>query len=280
MSLAYAATEAAAEGAAHEGTHSVGDAILHHVQDTNVFDIWPQHLTIHLPEIHLFGIDFSITKHLVLMWIACVILVLIFRYINRRQQEVPTGLYNFIEAIVVFLRDEVVVPTMGTEGKQYLPFLGTIFFFILTCNLMGLLPWSATPTGNVTVTAALAFIALVMIQGSGIKEHGVMRHFQNLVPHGIPVWLLPIMIPVEIMGQFTKPFALCIRLFANMTAGHIVILSFLSLTLILKSITVSPISVGFALFISLLEIFIAFLQAYIFTMLTALFMGMAIHPEH
>lgn len=280
MSLAYAATEAAAEGAAHEGAHSVGDAILHHVQDTNVFDIWPPHLTIHLPEIHLFGIDFSITKHLVLMWIACVILVLIFRYINRRQQEVPTGLYNFIEAIVVFLRDEVVVPTMGTEGKQYLPFLGTIFFFILTCNLMGLLPWSATPTANVTVTAALAFIALVMIQGSGIKEHGMMHHFQNLVPHGIPVWLLPIMIPVEIMGQFTKPFALCIRLFANMTAGHIVILSFLSLTVILKSITVSPISVGFALFISLLEIFIAFLQAYIFTMLTALFMGMAIHPEH
>jgi F-type H+-transporting ATPase subunit a len=280
MSLAYAATEAGAEGAANEGVHRVGDAILHHVQDSHVFDIWPPHVKIPLPQLHLFGIDFSITKHVVLMWIACVILVLIFRRISRHQQEVPTGLRNLIEAIVIFLRDEVIVPTMGAEGRRYLPFLSTLFFFILTCNLLGLVPWSATATSNVTVTAALAFIALVMIQGSGIREHGVMHHLQNLVPPGIPAWLLPIMIPVEIMGQFTKPFALCIRLFANMTAGHIVIFSFLSLTIMLKSIAVAPMSVGFALFISLLEIFIAFLQAYIFTILTALFMGMAIHPEH
>ena len=109
---------------------------------------------------------------------------------------------------------------------------------------------------------------------------GVKHHLQNLIPHGIPVWLLPIMIPVEIMGQFTKPFALCIRLFANMTAGHIVILSFLSMIFILKSLWVSPISVVFALFISLLELFVAFLQAYIFTMLTSLFIGMSIHPQH
>lgn len=280
MSLAHAATEAGAEGAARGGEHNVGDAILHHVQDTNVFEIWPPHVKIPLPEIHLFGIDFSITKHVVMMWIAVAILVLVFRRINRQPREVPTGLRNLIEAIVVFLRDEVIVPTMGEAGKRYLPFLGTIFFFILTCNLLGLVPWSATATGNVTVTAGLALIALVMIQSSGIKEHGLLHHFQNLVPPGIPTWLLPIMIPVEIMGQFTKPFALCIRLFANMTAGHIVILSFLSLIVILESLAVAPISIGFALFISLLEIFIAFLQAYIFTMLTALFMGMAIHPEH
>src|SRR5437870_1794869 len=106
------------------------------------------------------------------------------------------------------------------------------------------------------------------------------QHVQNLIPHGIPIWLLPIMIPVEIMGQFTTPFALCIRLFANMTAGHIVILSFISMIFILKSILVSPISVFFALFISLLELFVAFLQAYIFTMLTSLFIGMSIHPQH
>jgi F-type H+-transporting ATPase subunit a len=112
------------------------------------------------------------------------------------------------------------------------------------------------------------------------QEYGLKHHLQNLIPPGLPFWLLPIMIPVEIMGQLTKPFALCIRLFANMTAGHIVILSFLSMIFILKSLFVSPISVFFALFISLLELFVAFLQAYIFTMLTSLFIGMSIHPQH
>jgi F-type H+-transporting ATPase subunit a len=169
---------------------------------------------------------------------------------------------------------------MGEEGKRYLPFLLTVFFFILFCNLLGLIPYAATATGNVTVTAALALMALAMIQWGGIQEHGLRHHLHNLVPPGIPAWLLPIMIPVEIMGQFTKPFALCIRLFANMTAGHIVIYSFLGLIFVFESILISPVSVAFALFISLLELFIAFLQAYIFTMLTALFMGMAIHPEH
>ncbi len=275
MSLAYAATEAGGHGE----EHSVGDAILHHVQDTDVFDLWPLgHIT--LPKIHLFGIDFSITRHLVMMWVASIVMILLFRYANRQTQQVPTGIRNLLEAIVLFLRDEVIMPTMGEAGKRYLPFLLTIFFFILTCNLLGLVPYSATATGNVTVTAALALMSLIMIQVGGIKEHGFVHHFQNLVPHGIPLWLLPIMIPIEIIGQFTKPFALCIRLFANMTAGHIVIFSFLGLIFVFESILIAPISVAFALFISLLELFIAFLQAYIFTILTSLFMGMAIHPEH
>jgi F-type H+-transporting ATPase subunit a len=275
MKLAYAATE----GAAHGEEHSVGDAILHHVQDTDVFDLWPfGHIP--LPKIHLLGIDFSITKHLVMMWIASALLIIIFARVFRRPPAVPSGISNFLEAIVVFLRDEVILPAMGEEGKRYVPFLLTVFFFILFCNVLGLVPYSGTATGNVTVTAALALIALAMIQLSGIKEHGLIPHLQNLVPHGIPLWLLPIMIPVEIMGQFTKPFALCIRLFANMIAGHIVIFSFLGLIFVFESILIAPISVAFALFISLLELFIAFLQAYIFTMLTSLFMGMSIHPQH
>jgi len=172
------------------------------------------------------------------------------------------------------------LPNLGEEGKHYLPFLLTVFFFILFCNLLGLIPYAGTATGNVSVTAALALIALSMIQLGGIRQHGLAHHFKNLVPHGIPVWLLPIMIPVEVMGQLTKPFALCIRLYANMTAGHIVIYSLLGLIFLFKSLVVAPVSVGFALFISVLELFVAFLQAYIFTMLTSLFMGMAIHPEH
>jgi F-type H+-transporting ATPase subunit a len=275
MSLAYAATE----GVAHGAEPSVGEVILHHVQDTRVIDLWPLgHIT--LPAIHLFGIDFSITKHLLMMWLASVLLVLIFRRAFQASQTVPTGSSNLLEAVVVFLRDEVVLPNLGDEGKHYLPFLLTVFFFILFCNLLGLIPYAATPTGNVTVTAALALIALTMIQLGGIKEHGFVHHFQNLVPHGIPVWLLPIMIPVEVMGQLTKPFALCIRLYANMTAGHIVIFSLLGLIFLFNSIVVAPVSVAFALFISVLELFVAFLQAYIFTMLTSLFMGMAIHAEH
>ena len=264
MDLAYAASQ----GGEHGAEANVGEVILHHVLDAKILSI------------NIFGIDLSITKHVLMMWIAAALVVFVFRYAFREQRSIPSGVANLLEAIVVFLRDEVVLPNMGEEGRQYLPYLLTVFFFILFCNLLGLIPFAATATGNVSVTAALAIMSLIMIQVGGIREHGLKHHLQNFIPHGLPVWLLPIMIPVEIMGQFTKPFALCIRLFANMTAGHIVILSFLSMIFILKSLFVSPVSVFFALFISLLELFVAFLQAYIFTMLTSLFIGMSIHPQH
>jgi F-type H+-transporting ATPase subunit a len=264
MSLAYAASPSGEHGV----EPNVGDVILHHVLDTKILSM------------KILGLDLSITKHVLMMWIAAALLIVIFRYAFRQHRAIPTGIANFLEAIIVFLRDEVVLPTMGEEGKPYLPYLLTVFFFILFCNLLGLVPFGATATGNVSVTAALALMAFIMIQAGGIRKYGLKHHLQNIVPPGIPAWLLPIMIPVEIMGQFTKPFALCIRLFANMIAGHIVILAFLSMIFILQSLFVSPVSVFFALFISLLEVFIAFLQAYIFTILTSLFIGMSIHPQH
>ena len=264
MNLAYAVSQ----GSDHGAEANIGEVILHHVLDAKILNI------------NILGIDFSITKHVLMMWIAAALVVFVFRYAFREQRIIPSGVANLLEAMIVFLRDEVVLPNMGEEGRHYLPYLLTVFFFVLFCNLLGLIPFAATATGNVSVTAALAIMSLIMIQVAGIREHGIKHHLQNLIPHGIPVWLLPIMIPVEIMGQFTKPFALCIRLFANMIAGHIVILSFLSMIFILKSLWVSPISVFFALFISLLELFVAFLQAYIFTMLTSLFIGMSIHPQH
>lgn len=272
MGVAYAA-----------GDGSIGEAILHHVEDANKIEIWPPNIYIPLPpkgSMELLGIDFTITKHLLIMWVACLVLVLIFRRVFKNPSPVPSGMANAFEAIVVFLRDEVIVPAMGEDGKRYLPYLLTVFFFILTCNLLGLIPWSATATGNISVTAGLALVALFMVQLGGIREHGLVHHAMNLVPPGIPFWLLPIMIPVELLGQLTKPFALCIRLYANMTAGHLVILSFLALIFVMKTIVIAPVAVGFALFINILEVFIAFLQAYIFTMLTSLFMGMSIHPEH
>ena len=264
MNMAYAASQ----GGHHGEEANIGEVILHHVLDAKILHI------------NIFGIDFSITKHVLMMWIAAALVVFVFRYAFRKHSMIPSGIGNLLEAIVVFLRDEVVLPNMGEAGRRYLPYLLTVFFFILFCNLLGLIPFAATATGNVSVTAALAIMSLVMIQVGGIREHGLKHHLQNVIPPGIPSWLLPIMIPVEIIGQFTKPFALCIRLFANMTAGHIVILSFLSMIFILKSIFVSPAAVFFALFISLLELFVAFLQAYIFTMLTSLFIGMSIHPQH
>ena len=142
-----------------------------------------------------------------------------------------------------------------------------------------MVPYGATATGNISVTGALALMAFMMIQGAGVREYGLVGHFKHLVPQGVPLWLAPIMIPVEIIGMLAKPFALCIRLFANMMGGHVVILSLLGLIFILGSVFVVPISVGFALFISLLELLVAFIQAYIFTMLTSLFIGMSVHPH-
>ena len=176
---------------------------------------------------------------------------------------------------------ELARKNIGPHGDRYVPYLLSTFTFILFCNMLGLVPYGATATSNISVTAGLAGLAFLMIQFGGIREHGLVGHFKNLLPHGMPFWLLPIMIPVEIVGMFTKPFALCIRLFANMTAGHIAVLSFFSLVFILKSVWVGVVlSLPLALFISGIEILVVFLQAYIFTMLTSLFIGMSVHPQH
>jgi F-type H+-transporting ATPase subunit a len=180
-----------------------------------------------------------------------------------------------VEVFVMFIRDEIVLPNMGTAGLRYLPYLLTTFFFILIMNLMGLIPFGASATGNVSVTAGLAIIAFIMIQISAIRAQGFGHYLAHLT--GGVHWLLwPIMIPIEILGLFTKPFALCIRLFANMTGGHIVIVALFGLIFIFKSYIIAIGPFGFVLGIMFLELFVAFLQAYIFTMLTSLFMGLGI----
>jgi F-type H+-transporting ATPase subunit a len=280
----HEAVDHLAEGGAAE--YDAGGTILHHIQDSNVLEL-PFVGNVHLPEWHvdLLGrtFDLSITKHVVWMWIAGVLLVLLFALAARRRvtpERAPGGLRSALEAMVLFVRDELARKNIGPGGDRYVPYLLTTFFFILIMNLAGLVPWGATATGNIGVTAALALIAFGMIQWAGIREYGVVKHFMHLVPPGLPAALLPIMIPVEILGMFAKPFALCVRLFANMTGGHVIILSLFSLIFILKTPWVAAVSVPFALFIYLLEIFVAFLQAYIFTMLTSLFIGMSAHPQH
>jgi len=268
-----------------EGNGNLFKGLLHHVYDSNEIEI-PFIGNIHLPQfepINFAGlsIDLSPTKHLVFLWIAAIILIIIGTLSARsnKRNKVPHGLGNLMEMIILFLRDEIVIPNMGSGGIKYMPYLLTTFFFILIMNLAGLVPYGSTATGNISVTGGLAIIAFVMIQISAIRSHGLLNYLKHLT--GGVHWLLwPVMVPIEILGLFTKPFALMIRLFANMIGGHIVIISLFGLIFIFQSWFVAPIPVLFVLGINLLEIFVAFLQAYIFTMLTSLFMGLGMQTEH
>ena len=269
-----AAAHAEAEHGAAEGVD-----IVHHLADSRTME-FPPFGEIHLPEIHLFGLDLSITKYTVYMWLAAALLLLILLPMARRRGGVYHGLFNAFEALIVYVRDEIVYANIGREdGRPYVPFIATLFFFILFMNLLGLVPYGGTPTGNLAVTGVLALFSMIVIEISGIVANGPVRYAKSLVPEGVPLFLAPIMIPIEIIGHFAKPFALMIRLFANMTAGHVVILSMLGLIFLLKAWLVVPISVGFALFIFLLELLIAFIQAYIFSVLTAVFINLARHPH-
>ncbi|MFQ5878284.1 MAG: F0F1 ATP synthase subunit A [Acidobacteriota bacterium] len=269
----------AAAGAHGEGPFDAGETILHHITDSQVLEL--PGVEIHLPTLHLGPLELPITKHVVMMWVAGAVLFLLLWFANRRRRLVPRGIQNLMEMCIVFVRDELARKSIGRHPDRFVPYLLSTFVFILTCNLLGLIPYGATATGNIGVTAGLAGVAFLVIQAAGVREYGLVGHFKNLVPHGMPVWLLPIMIPVEFLGMFAKPFALCVRLFANMTGGHVVILSLISLVFILERAWVgAALSVPFALFISGIELLVAFLQAYIFTMLTALFIGMSVHPQH
>jgi F-type H+-transporting ATPase subunit a len=270
------------DSAQTSGSGQGGGWILHHVMDSNYVDFgfWK----LYLPRIELFGIDLSITKDIFFIWVVVAVLILLFLFLSKNYKKslIPKGLTNLIEILVIFVRDEIVKPSIGKGYEFFMPYMLTLFFFVLFVNMFGLIPTPnlVVPTGNIGVTASLAAISFIAIQFGGIKNHGLISYLKSLVPKGMPGWIIVIMIPLEILGLFTKPFALCIRLFANMIAGHIVIFSLLGLIFILHSIYVSPVAVGFTLFIELLEILIALIQAYIFTMLTALFIGMSMHPEH
>ena len=259
--------------------------IVHHIADGSELDT-PIGI-VHLPtDWTVGGIDLAPTKHVVWMWIASFFLV-VFVFIARRSTGlVSHGLGNALESLVVFIRDEVARKNIPHSPDKFTPYLCSLFFFILACNLTGLLPFGATATGNLNLTGALAFLSLLLIQGSGIRQNGLVGHVKAFcpIPSGVPGWLLPMYIPiivvVEIVGIFAKPLALALRLFANMTAGHVVILSLIGIIFILQTVLVSPAIIAFALFIYCLEVFIGFVQAYIFAMLTALFIGFSQHPMH
>jgi F-type H+-transporting ATPase subunit a len=279
--MLQASQEAAAHGAASHGeaeAFNAGDMIMEHILDSQSLEV-PIVGHVQLPTLHLFGYDLPVTKHVVMMWVVALLLLAVGLLAARLHRQSPKRVGHVIEMALLFIRDEIALPNIGEHGARFVPYLLTTFLFILGCNLLGLVPYGSTATGNISVTAALAMMAFVMIQGAGIREYGLVKHLRHLVPHGVPLALAPIMVVVELFGMLIKPVALCIRLFANMTGGHVVILSLLSLIFIMKTALVAPVSVGFALFIYLLELLVAFIQAYIFTMLTSLFIGMSVHPH-
>jgi F-type H+-transporting ATPase subunit a len=275
---------AAAEAApAAEGQEKPGEVIMHHILDNSIFAFEPFG-EIHLPHLSAGGYDISITKHVVMIWLASALLLIVastagasVKKMSARQA--PKGIANVIEALVDFIRVDVARSNIGHGYEKHLPFLLTVFFFILVCNLLGLIPYGATATGNVNVTLTLSIFTFFITQIAAFKAHGVKGYLQHLTA-GTHWSLWIIMVPIEIIGQFTKPFALTVRLFANMTAGHIIILSLIFISFILKSYVVAmAVSVPFAIFIYLLELFVAFLQAFVFTMLSALFIGLATAHE-
>ena len=227
--------------------------------------------------------------NLQLFQIASVLVVLLAfsgvpRYLRTGKGDAVTRL---MAGFCLWVRDEMVVPVMGKElGHRFLPFFLSIFFFILFMNLMGLVPGAATPTASIFVTAALALITLLSMIGCGMVAQGPLAFWRNLVPH-VPWWLWPLMFLVELLGLFVKPFALMIRLFANMTGGHLVVLSFVGLIFFFAGTEfsaagygIAPVAVAFAVFIMIIEAFVALLQAYIFAQLSIIFVGASIHPEH
>ena len=279
MSVEAAAGAASTEHGAGEA-FNVGEFLFHHVSDSNSLEL-PFVGEVHLPVLQLGPYPLPITKHIVMMWVASVMILALMWVATRRRTLVPKGVHNVMEIMVVFVRDELARKNIPRNPDRFVPYLLSTFVFILMCNLLGIFPYAATATGNTGVTAALAGLAFIMIQAAGMREHGVAGYFKSLVPHGIPKWLLPIMLPVEFMGLLTKPFALCVRLFANMVAGHFAILALFSLIFLLQRAWVGAVlSVPFALFISGIELLVIFLQAYIFTMLASLFIGMSVHPSH
>jgi len=249
---------------------NLDEYIMHHVLNSHEW-VLPFISPIPLPGI--------LTTHALMILFACTIILMLFLVFYRKNERVPTGLTNCLEALVVFIRDDIAIPNLGEkDGLQFTPMLCTIFFFILTLNLMGIIPLFSTATSNINVTFSLAFLIFVLLVFGTLLRNGFKGIWHALIPSSLPTWLIPFFLIIEIASICVRSVALMIRLFANMIAGHMVILSFLGLVIILGWIALP--AVLLAVFIYCLEVFIALLQAYIFILLSAVFIGQMYHPDH
>ena len=278
------------------------DFITPHISDGHAIDIpWPSMKDNFTREIELprwapvqigpLAVDFSPTKHVVMISIAAFLCMLTLLTAARSQARSaaagrpPKGFANAIEAMVLYIRNEVILPNVGHHGEGFVPFLLTVFFFILFCNLLGLIPYGATATSNISVTATLAIVSFLVIEIAGMRALGVgyiktIVYWPSDMPLGIKLPITFIMTPVEILGKFTKPIALSIRLFANMIAGHVVILALISIVFTFGLWAIAPFPVLAATGIMMLEIFVAFLQAFVFCLLVSVFIGQLREGAH
>jgi F-type H+-transporting ATPase subunit a len=243
---------------------------IHHIANTTEW---------HLPFLPAIPLPQWLGVHGLMLLIGAGILITLFCVVYRKNDPVPTGWTNALEAFVVFVRDDIAIANLGEEdGRKFTPLFCGYFSFILILNLMGLIPVFSTATANINVTAALALITFSFMTVGAIKKNGIGGFVKAFIPSGVPWPILLLLVPLEFLGLFIKTFALTVRLFANMLAGHIVIVSFLG-TVVLLGAFGSPMAV-LALLIYMLEVLVAFLQAYVFTLLSAIFIGQMYYPEH
>jgi F-type H+-transporting ATPase subunit a len=292
---------AAQEAGAHGAEADLGELITHHLADSHEIEL-PFFLgTVHLPQgwnVNLgpLGVvDFAPTKHVVLMMLAAVLCLLVFLPVarataRRKEGEAPKGFAGGMEALILYFRDEVVRKNIGHGADAYVPYILTLFFFILFMNMLGLVPWGGSATGNISVTLALALMTFILVEISGMRALGIKGYLSTVfyIPHGMSgfgaIMMLIIMTPVEFMGKLTKPFALTIRLFANMMAGHTLVFALGGLVVTITALTAGTIAGGIgatllATFVMVLETGVALLQAGIFALLTAVFIGLIRHAH-
>lgn len=252
--------------------------MMHHMQDSSVWT-WFPHVQTQLPTIHFMNIQHRLTVNEVMVVAVAVLLSVVLGLTARRAQPVPTGLLNVLEAFAKYIRNEMVIPFLGeSDGRKMAPMFCTLFFFILVMNLAGLIPCLYTATANLGVTAALAVVTLFFMIFGGIYRTGLVAFCKGFAPPGVPKLMLIMIVPIEVLSMFIRAMALAIRLFANMLAGHLVVYSLLGM-IVTYGLYAAPALVG-ALGIKLLDVFVAFLQAYIFTLLSAIFIGERYHPAH
>jgi F-type H+-transporting ATPase subunit a len=276
------------------------DFITPHISDAHAIDYpcakpgWVcEYQLPHWAPIHIgrYAVDISPTKHVVMIWIAgalCLVFMLLALAGHNRRSATgrpPKGIGNGLEAMILYFRQEVILPTVGPHGEKFVPYLLTVFFFVLFLNLLGLVPYGSTATGNISVTAMLAIVSFVVIEIAGMRAMGfgywkTIIYWPDEMSLGLKLFISPILTPIELLAKFTKPFALAIRLFANMTAGHVVLLALISLIFTFGSWFIAglPVAMGFG--IMLLELFVGFLQAFIFTLLTSVFIGLMREGSH
>ncbi len=242
---------------------------------------------------HLGDSQVVVSNHAAMVVLATVVLLVAIPLAARSPKLVPRGLQNLVESVCVFLREQMARPLLGSHTDQYIGFLWTAFFFILTMNLMGMIPmekiislatgrrshFGGAATANIWITGALAVVSFVMTHIYGIRRHGLLGYLAHLAPPA-PAWLMPLIYPLELLGAFVRPFSLAIRLFANIVAGHMVLGTILGLVFIFKNLGVASVSVAACVALSFLELLVAFIQAYVFTFLTALYIALATSSEH